>query len=254
MDIFIIIGLFIVGLIFGSFYLVVATRLPVGEKIGTSRSHCEYCKKELKWYELIPLFSYIIQLGKCRKCNKKLSIIYPATELITGVLFSTSFILYKFEYQFFISIILFSLLILIYISDFKYFIILDSPLVISAIGIFITYLVFFNINEALIRLVYGLFIFMFLLIIKLIGDKLFKRESLGGGDIKLGFIVGMSLGIPLGCTSLILSSFLALPYAITTIYYDEGREVPFGPFIISATIIIFLFMAKFNNLIDFLLF
>ena len=83
---------------------------------------------------------------------------------------------------------------------------------------------------------------------------MFKRESLGGGDIKLGFIIGMSLGIPLGCTALILSAFLALPYAITTIYYNEGREVPFGPFMISATIIIFLFMVKFNNLIDFLLF
>lgn len=254
MNVFIIIGLFIIGLVFGSFYLVVATRLPIGEKIGTTRSHCEYCKKVLKWYELIPLFSYIIQLGKCRKCKKRLSIVYPATELATGILFSISYILYGFNYQFYISILLFSLLILIYISDFKYFIILDSPLVISAIGIFITYLVFFNINEALIRLVYGLFIFVFLLFVKLIGDKLFKRESLGGGDIKLGFIVGMSLGIPLGCASLILSSFLALPYAITTVFYGEGREVPFGPFIISATIIIFIFMEKFNNLIDFLLF
>ena len=83
---------FIIGLILGSFYQVVGLRLPVGESFINSRSYCPKCKKKLKWYELIPLVSYIIQFGKCRKCKKRISITYPLFELLTGVCFALSYV------------------------------------------------------------------------------------------------------------------------------------------------------------------
>ena len=64
---------FIIGLVFGSFYNVLGTRIPNGESIIKPRSHCEKCGHILKWYELIPLFSFIFLKGKCRKCKTKLS-------------------------------------------------------------------------------------------------------------------------------------------------------------------------------------
>ena len=69
--------LFIIGTIFGSFYTVVGSRRPVNESIIKPGSHCTTCNHFLKWYELIPIISWVIQGGKCRKCKTKLSLIYP---------------------------------------------------------------------------------------------------------------------------------------------------------------------------------
>ena len=82
--------LIILGLVFGSFYLVVATRLPKEESLVTSRSHCDNCKHILKWYELIPLISFIIQKGKCRKCGAKISVLAPLIEIVTAFAFAFS--------------------------------------------------------------------------------------------------------------------------------------------------------------------
>ena len=85
MIVYYIIIFFIIGLIMGSFFGVVGTRLSEGKSIIRPGSHCTYCNHELKWYELIPVFSYLIQGGKCRNCKKKLSVFYPIIELITGI-------------------------------------------------------------------------------------------------------------------------------------------------------------------------
>ena len=87
-------------------------------------------------------------------------------------------------------------------------------------------------------------------LIKLIGDKLFKKESLGGGDIKLSFVIGFVLGFRLSLLALILSSFLALPYSVASLKLQKNNEVPFGPFLVSSLFIIFLFQDKFINIIN----
>ena len=88
--------------------------------------------------------------------------------------------------------------------------------------------------------------------VKYIGDFAFKRESLGGGDIKLSFVVGLILGLRLGLCALILSTFLAFPYAFLNLFLGQKKEVPFGPFIISACAIIYVFLPKFVNLLNYL--
>ena len=87
MELSIIIGLFVLGTILGSFYNVVAYRLPKGESIIYPASHCPNCNHKLRPWELIPIFSYLLQRGKCSKCKQKISIFYPISEILCGLLF-----------------------------------------------------------------------------------------------------------------------------------------------------------------------
>ena len=249
MTIYISIILFIFGIIMGSFYNVLATRLPQNRSIIRPGSHCDFCKEQLKWYENIPLLSYILQGGKCRHCKKVIPFNIFTSELATGVLYLFSYLYFDISYEFFIMIILSSLAVIIFISDFKFMIILDSPLVISAILIFILKWIYFGINDALLSIVSGLLVFGVMLLVGFIGKKIYKREALGGGDIKLSFVIGMTLGIQLSMVSLIFSTFLALPYALATIVLKKDSEVPFGPFIVSSLLIVFLYYDKFYNIV-----
>ena len=98
----------------------------------------------------------------------------------------------------------------------------------------------------------GLLLFGFLLIVKLVGDKAFKRESLGWGDVKLAFFIGVTLGIKLGLVSFVIGSFIALPYALFYIAKKKEKEIPYGPFLILAVYLVFVFMAPLSYLINLL--
>ena len=242
--------LFIIGACLGSFYLVVGKRLPKNEDIIFSRSKCDNCNHTLFWYDLIPIFSYIFLRGKCKYCHKKISITNLLIEISMGLLFSIGYIYMGFSYRYFIYLILISLMILIFITDFLYYIILDSPLVVSSILIIILKLIYYGYKETIFSILSGIVIFLVMYLIKIIGDKIFKRESLGGGDIKLSFVIGLTLGFRLSLISLILSSFLALPYSVASLKLQKNNEVPFGPFLVSSLFIVFLFYDKFINIIN----
>lgn len=236
----IIVYMFIIGAVLGSFYMVVGDRLPNNESIVVPRSHCSKCKHILSWYELIPIISYIIQRGKCKNCHTKLPISYMLIEILSGTLFALSYYLYGFNYEFFMSIIISSLLIIIYVSDFKYLIINDEPLIIAITLSIITNFIFLGTIKGLYLIISGLVMFIFMYLVKLFGDKAFKRESLGGGDIKLAFFIGCTLGLRLAFVSLIIASFLALPYASYYVVKKQEREIPFGPFLITGVLITFM--------------
>lgn len=236
----IIVYMFIIGAVLGSFYMVVGDRLSNNESIVVPRSHCSKCNHILIWYELIPIVSYIIQRGKCKNCHTKLSISYMLIEILSGTLFALSYYLYGFNYEFFMSIIISSLLIIIYVSDFKYLIINDEPLIIAITLSIITNFVFLGTIKGLYLIISGLVMFIFMYLVKLFGDKAFKRESLGGGDIKLAFFIGCTLGLRLAFVSLIIASFLALPYASYYVVKKQEREIPFGPFLITGVLITFM--------------
>ena len=253
MEVLFYIVLFIFGTIMGSFYAVLGTRLPKNESIIKPGSHCEYCQHLLKWYELIPVFSYLIQKGKCRKCGHKLSLSYPMVEIFTGILFCISYLKFGLTPSFGISLILSSLVTIIFISDIKYMIILDSPLVISSILIFLLKWYFFDFKIAGFSLLEGLLTFITMYAIGKLGNFLFKKESLGGGDIKLAFLFGLTINYKMSVVALVLSSFLALPYAIASMFLNQEHEVPFGPFLISALWLVFLFYEKFEQILFFLL-
>ncbi len=250
MEVFYTIFFWVIGSTLASFYCVIATRLPEGKSIVKPRSHCMHCHHELSWYELIPVFSYLFLRGKCRVCQKKIPFFCFLAEIITGTLFASSYLYFGFSYEFYVSLFLISLLILIFISDFLYMIILDSPLVITGIAVFFLKWRFYNLDTALSSLVDGAILFFFMLVVAFLGKILFKREALGGGDIKLSFIIGMTVGAPYGFMVLVLSTFLALPYATFSLLTNTSHEVPYGPFLISALCIVFLYYDKFSYILN----
>ena len=130
-------------------------------------------------------------------------------------------------------------------------IIMDSTLVVGSILILIVKLICYGTNTFLLSILNGLLLFLVMIIIKFIGNFLFKKEALGGGDIKLAFLIGLTIGFRLGLISLIFASFLALPYALAIVYLSKKNELPYGPFLISATVIIYIFIEKFSNLFIF---
>ena len=243
---------FILGTVLGSFYLVYATRVPKGENFINSRSKCDHCGYILKWYNLIPLFSFIIQRGKCFKCGKKISSEHFFVELFTGLLFLLSYIYFKSGFNFYVALVVVSLMIVIFISDFKYMVILDSPLVVSAILVVILKLIYLGFHNCLFSIISAFSMFVVMMLIERIGTTVLKKESLGGGDIKFSFIIGLILGFRLGIVTLVLSTFLALPYAVASVKVMKSHEFPYGPFLAGALFIVFFHMNKFNLLLNFL--
>lgn len=253
MNVIIAIYIFIIGTIMGSFFNVVAHRLSNNESIIKPGSHCESCQHLLKWYELIPIISFLIQGGRCRQCHTKLSWWYPLIEIITGIFYLFSYLYFGLSPDFFISLVISSVLVITCITDFNYLIILDEPLVIGSILIIIITLITSGLVATLIAILSGLLLFFFMLLVKILGDKAFKRESLGGGDIKLSFFIGLSLGYKLAFVNLVLASLLTLPIAFYYLVKYKDREVPFGPFLIISNFIIFIFASPILEFIDYLI-
>ena len=244
--------IFYIGAIMGSFYHCLGTRLPKGENVLVARSHCDKCKHELKWYNLIPLFSYVFQRGKCSFCHEKIASSHFWCELATGILFLLSFLYFPIGYNFFVALIITSLLIIIFVSDFKYMIILDSPLIVASILVIILKFIYYDPLDVLISLISGLCLFLVMVLIYKLGNLAFKKESLGGGDIKLSFVIGLILSFKIGLTALVLSVFLALPYAVASLELKKNSEFPYGPFLAGALFIVFFHYEKFVLLIEFL--
>ena len=244
--------MFILGSIMGSFYYCIGIRLPKGENALTSRSHCDNCGYTLKWYNLIPLFSYIFQKGKCTKCHQKIASGHFWCELATSLLFMLTSLYFPIGYNFFVGLIISSLLIIIFVSDFKYIIILDSPLIISSILIIILKFIYYDPIDVLISLISGLCLFLVMILIYKLGNFAFKKESLGGGDIKFSFLMGLILDFKIGLVALVLSVFLALPYAVASLELKKNSEFPYGPFLAGALFIVFFHYDKFVLLVEFL--
>ena len=175
---------FIIGIVLGSFYNVVGYRLPQGESIIKPKySYCPNCHSRLKWYELIPILSYIIQLGKCRHCHNKISFSYPMIELLTGIMFAVSFYSFGYSYNLIIALVLSSLFSIVIVSDVNFLIIPDEVTIISAIIIMIAKFLDNGIIGGLKAIGSGILLFTVMYLIMLLGNFMFKKDSLGGGDI-----------------------------------------------------------------------
>lgn len=246
----------------GSFYHVVATRLSKDESIIFPGSHCVKCNHKLKWYENIPIFSYIFLKGKCSSCGDDIPFSCLIVEIVTALLFAVCFHVFKLSFDLIISLIFVSSLIIVIVSDIEYMIILDEVLVVSTLSIIILYLINFivlkdykiGLKELMFEHVYpgiGAFICMYAL--KLMGDKMFKKESLGGGDIKLMFLFGLVLGFPLAICTIFLATFIAFPIALIMLFMNRDNIIPFGPFLSMSAIIIMISKIDFMDIITFLI-
>lgn len=253
MELYIYIMLFILGSVIGSFLNVLAVRLSNNESILWPRSHCHNCNHKLRWYELIPVLSYLIQGGKSRCCKTKIPISYLVIEVITGILYMVSYHSFGFSYELIISLVFISSLVTIIISDIEYMIILDEVIAVSCILIIILELIFFGLEFTVDKIVSGILAFTTMYVIKLIGDRLFKKESMGGGDIKLMFLFGLVIGYYLSLCDIFLATFIAFPVAVYILFQRKDNLIPFGPFLAMGAILIHISKVDINSIINFLI-
>lgn len=245
---------FLIGLAVGSFLNSVIYRLDKKESVVKTRSYCPYCKKTLSWFELIPLMSFILQRGRCRSCHKKISWQYPLVELATGALFA---LVYNFSayggpaagWQFLISLIFWlfvvSCLVVIFVYDLKHYII-SNEIVYSGIILTFLYQLQFSIINYQFSINFQFPIFNYLLA-GLIAGAFFltiilisKGKWMGMGDVKLVVFMGLVLGWPDILAALFLA-FLGGAFVSVILIISKKKtlksEVPFGPFLVGATII-----------------
>jgi len=222
------------------------------ESIVKPRSHCTNCNHTLKWYELIPIVSYLLQHGKCRKCQTKIGVSSLIAEISLGTLFLLIYMRFGLTYDTLLGFIISMALLAIFISDFKEMVILDSTIVTSTILVYIITFMEYGIRGMYKSFLYGIFGFVLMFVIKILGDALFKRESLGGGDIKLAFLIGSILPYNLFLISLVVGSTVALPYALIISIKDKTHELPFGPFLMLGLLIVFFFKNDIINILSLL--
>ena len=252
MGIYFTIMFFVFGTIMGSFYNVVASRLPKGESIVFPSSHCDNCKHILGPLELIPIFSFLLLGGKCRNCGQKISWVHPFFEFVTGLLFAFSYLAYGLSLDLIVILTFVSILDIIIMSDYYYMIISDEVLIAGVIFLILEYYFIYGLNPLGKAIFNGLVALLIMFLLKKFGDFLFKRESMGGGDIKLMFIFGFVLGYPMAVVSIFLASLVGLPISLLLMRFKKTNLIPFGPFLSIGALIITFLKLNFNTLIDLL--
>ncbi|MCG2690937.1 prepilin peptidase [Candidatus Parcubacteria bacterium] len=244
---------FLFGLCVGSFLNCLIWRLHKNESMW-NRSYCPKCRKQIAWYDNIPVLSFILLRGKCRHCGKPISWQYPIVELIAGLLFVLAFFqnfqfsIFNFQsisnFQFLISkqllffardIFFISVMIVVFIYDLRWYLILDA-VTLPACAIVLILNLFLGISWQNL-LVSGIIGSSFFLIQFLIS----KGRWIGGGDIRLGLLLGLALGWPNVLAAILIAYFIGSIIGIGLIIAGKkqwGSKVPLGVFLSAAAIIV----------------
>lgn len=262
--------IFFFGLAVGSFLNVLIDRLPGDESVIKGRSYCDHCKKQLSWYDLIPLVSFLFLRGKCRYCHFPISYYYPTVELVTSVMFVLIFFLtftseepplsgvtsevadlstealakvegllrggssdlVTFGYYLFII----SSFIAIFFTDLKYGIIPDK-VVFAAILVSFFFLIsqYPNILISNVLSAFGAFLFFLLL------HLVTRGRGMGLGDVKLVFLLGLFLGFPKVIVAFYIAFLTGAVVGCILVLWRKkklsGGAIPFGPFLVLGAII-----------------
>jgi len=246
MELFNNIIIFTLGASMGSFLNVLIDRLPKDESVN-GRSHCDYCKKKIAWYDLMPVLSFFILKGKSRCCGKKLSWQYPLIEIATGTIFLL--IYYELRITNYLTLInmfgIVSCLIVIFASDLKYHLISDYIL----LALFIFSLLFKFVipaqagiqiigNNILSGLIVSLPIFLVFFIS--------KERAMGLGDVYLSAIMGFLLGWQEGLLALYIAFVTGAVFGLIAILFKNKKlksKIAFGPFLVIG-IVVMLFWGE----------
>lgn len=240
MNLYYIFCFFILGTILGSFFNVVGWRLPKGESIVSPPSHCPKCNHRLEFWELIPIVSFFFQKGKCTSCKQKISWFYPVFEACCGLLFSLAYISYGLDWNLLITLTFISMLIIIMVSDYNFMIIPDEVLIFFGISLCIEIYFILGLNAMFSSIISAVIAMAVIFGLKLFGDFLFKKDSMGGGDIKLLFIFGLVLGWPEAILTIFLGSIVGLPISLIVLWKKKEHIIPFGPFLSIGALILIL--------------
>jgi len=236
---------FLVGLIFGSFLNVLIHRLPLEQSLFKPlRSVCPECQKSIKWYENIPIFSYIFLKRKCSNCNKPISLVYPVVELITAIVTLILYINYWLIFDFIVTLTLFYTLIVMSFIDLKYKAVPDYLLIISVVLVIligdITNILLFAGGFVLLELIMTFYIQN--IKAKVTKNKdLEKQRALGEGDIPIAGIIGGLLGLELGVSAICIAALIALLPALYNLALKKSIEIAFIPYLSLGLLITLIF-------------
>lgn len=243
--------IFIFGLIIGSFLNVVILRMNTGRSSAKGRSMCMRCSRPLEWHELIPVFSFLMLRGKCRTCKAHISYQYPVVELLTAIAFVLLYIKFPVLMAFsalswlifLFGSIVSALLIVAAVYDGRHKILPDAviyPFLLLAIARIAVGAVMGSIDAPLQALVDGV----------LVGLPFFllwafsKGKLMGFGDVKLALGIGWLLGLSGGYAAVIFSFWIGAIFGLfliaLTSKHSMKSQIPFGPFLIAATLIVVL--------------
>lgn len=218
--------MFLYGIVIGSFVNVCICRIPRKESIVKVRSHCENCGYTLKWYDLIPVFSYLCLGGKCRKCGKKISVWHLLMEVSNGVLYVLVFFVCKVSVETLLYCLMGSALLVLGMIDFKtYEIPPGCNLFIAALGVIRVVTDYRNWASYVVGF-FAVSVFLYLLYV------LSKGRAIGGGDIKLMAAAGLLLGWKLIILAFILGCILgSVIHLIRMKVSKEDHVLAMGPYL-----------------------
>jgi prepilin signal peptidase PulO-like enzyme (type II secretory pathway) len=250
--------IFVLGLCFGSFVNMLVYRVADRYKLekrkikvkDKNRSFCDYCGRQLKWSENVPIFSWLIQKGKTRCCQKKLPVLYPIVELLMGILFVTyelRFVVYESNLiSWILGLIIIVALVFSAVFDLKYMILPDG----ATIALVILTLIIFFLNKSGLQnaIMAALVSTGFLLVLNLIT----KGKGMGVGDVKLAFFMGLFLGYPKVVVAFYVAFIVGALISLVLLILGKIKkktQIPFGPFLILGILVAWWWGEKLISLV-----
>lgn len=235
---------FVLGCCFGSFLNVCIWRMPRGESVVFAPSHCPKCNHGITWYENIPLISYLALRGRCSSCKEPITIRYFLVELLTGILFGVHFLTLAHRQGDFAELFIGGAVIMLAVTvafiDVEHRLIpnqLTGSMAVIALVLAAIFPRLWGVDSRVMAAVFsaacgGIF-FIILAVFAKICKKLFKKEALGGGDVKLIAVIAMALGWQGAVFTIGVGSFLGLLFALGRFLVRKKYTdtLPFGPFL-----------------------
>ena len=248
---------FALGSIIGSFLNVCIVRMPHEKSIVWPGSHCPHCQKSISWFDNIPLISFLFLAGRCRHYRQKISPRYFLVELLTGMLFVTFYFHFGWNILLLPYLVMLCGFVVATFVDFGHRIIPDEISVGGMIAGLLLSLMLPSLHgtdshelalgrSALGVLIGGGSIYA----MGLLGDWMFKKESMGGGDIKLMAMVGAFLGWKLAVLSFFIAPFFGAIYGVASKILTKDSTIAYGPFLCLGSLISLFYG---NRIIDFLM-
>lgn len=236
----------LIGLCIGSFINVVVYRVPINKSIMFPSSSCIVCNNKIKWYDNMPILSYLLLGGKCRNCKTKISKRYPLTELCVMSIFILMYIAYGFTFEFFKYITLGLFIIVIGLIDY------DTTYVYCSITYLamITGAIFILIEKLILKQSINTYLIATIVVLSLTIFIVYILKGMGSGDIEICAVVAMFLGLSSTILVLFLSTVIAGIVSIILINLKMKSKkdyIPFGPFIAISTIVVVLYGTQITN-------
>jgi leader peptidase (prepilin peptidase)/N-methyltransferase len=217
------------GLVLGSFLNVCTFRWPNEESVISPPSHCPKCDEPVRWYDNIPVVSYLALRGRCRSCNETISIQYPLVELATGVIWAGCFAAGGLSWESLRGAVFLTILFGIALTDARYYIIPDE-LSLGGMGLGLGMSFFPGATTPLEAVLGALAGFGILWLVGKVGSWAFKKDAMGGGDMKMMAMVGTFVGISGVLLTIFLGALLG-SLIFGPISWKTKKLVPFGIFL-----------------------